>query len=255
MMYLHGSRRDGPSGQPSAPTSAVLVDQVGEGLRVVSQDALCLALGGAPARDGPGEQDRTRLGQQELVAAVAFGRPLLDPAALLHQGCVAAEAGLLELEPSVELAGPCPRVRRNRAEDAELARREPQGAQGVVVDPRELATQDPRPACQTLASHVTRDAMESSLLGVHDEECIYMERPGASPGPGCSDLASDSEGLEAASAGPGRGDPSARAGPSVGPAPRELDAEGETAAPSSHGRAPPPRVAAQPTGSHLFCEA
>src|SRR5262245_25996145 len=217
-----GSRRGFRGGWAApAPISTVLVDQVGEGLRVFSQDPLRLALGRAPARDGLGEQRRARLRQQELVAALVFGRPLLDPAAQLHQGCVAAEAGLLELEPSVELAGPGPGVRRDRTEDAELTRREPQGAQGVVVDPRELATQDPRPARQTLASQVASDAVDFPFV-LHDHICIYMERQGATRGPRCGDLASDSKGLERAPASPGGGRPAPRSGASVGPAPREL---------------------------------
>src|SRR5262245_29470252 len=174
--------RDATRAPGSEPLlSAALVDQVGEDLRVVSQDALRPALGSAPARDGLGEQRGTRLRQQELLTAVVPGRPLLDPAAQLHQRGVAAEARLLELEPSVELGGPGPRVRGDRAEDAELARREPQGAQGVVVDPRELAAQDPRAARQALASHVARDAVEFSLLGLHGMKCIYMKRADATP--------------------------------------------------------------------------
>src|SRR5262245_54848200 len=153
----------GPPGYEPA-TSTVLVDQVGEDLRVVSQDALRLALGGAPTGDGLCEQRQARLRQQELLAALVFGRTPLDPASQLHQRRVAAEARLLELEPSVELAGPGPRVRRDRAEDAELARREPQGAQGVVVDPRELATQDPRAARQTVAPHVACDPVDLPLV-------------------------------------------------------------------------------------------
>src|SRR5262245_56263260 len=175
---------DPASGLPG-PISTALVDQVGEGLRVSSQDAPGLALGGAPARDGPGELRRARLRQQELLAAVLLGSPPADPAAPLHQGGVAAEAGLLELEPSVELGGPGARAGCDRAGSAELARGEPQGAQGVVVDPRELATQDPRPARQTLASHVARDAVQ--LVGPHDPECIYMEPSNASsPGSGAA---------------------------------------------------------------------
>src|SRR5262250_2978856 len=165
-MYMYRPAAGAPG--RGAPPSAVLVDQVREDLGVVSQDALRLALRAAPARNGLGEQRQARLGQQQLLAALVSGGPLPDPAEELHQGGIAAEARLLELEPPVELGGARPRVRCDRAEDAELARREPEGTQRLVVDPRELAAQDPRAARQTLAPHVARDAGQLALPGLHD---------------------------------------------------------------------------------------
>ena len=142
----------------------MLVHEIGKGLRIASKHSLCFALGRAPAGQSVREKRRAFLRQEELLAPIALGGSLLDPAPLLHQSSIPAEAGLLEFELLMELRGPGARVRGDRNEDVELARREPHRTQGVVVDPRELPAQQPRPPSEALAPDVARDAAE--LLGL-----------------------------------------------------------------------------------------
>ena len=68
----------------------------------------------------------------------------------------------------MELSGTGPGIRGDRDEDGELTRCKAHRTQGVVMDPRQLPAEQPRPTSEALASDVARDAVEPFCLRCHD---------------------------------------------------------------------------------------
>ena len=80
-----------------------------------------------------------------------------------------------ELEALMQLGSPSARVRGDGHENAQLTRREPNRAKSLVVDPAELAAQEPCPSGQTLAPDVAHDVLNFSLAR-HVQKCICISR-------------------------------------------------------------------------------